>query len=691
MLKARNLDDQTFEEIVQAAQGRLPWLCPAWTDHNAHDPGITILELMAWYKELQQYHMNQFTQELQRKLLKLAGVTCRGAAPAACVVEVGPDEPGRPALSRLTTREGIPFELTQAIPCPRPVIAQVWVVQGARRMDVGELLGDRSITFQPFPETGGESAQLRIGFSRLGEGDLRLWFDVVPPAGTPRNPFSSPQQVPRLIRWSCEGAEETLLVRDDTHALSVSGYVTLRPEGEWPAGQGGLHWLTLTLEDPGCEESVRLSGLSAGRYPARQQETWARTHSFRAPAQGDWVVRLADAQAREGELAVFLRTEEGTWQQTDRWQAAADEEGKLLQLDARAAAQDGEKNVLVVSLDPAHSGRLLFDAKGLPGETFFLDLEGRTVLTESFALLCDTLHRDGQVRPALWRCVEDLYACGPRDRVFTYDPVRESITFGDGEHGALLHRGKGAVLAAEMTLSYCAGGNIPGGENLTFVDDGGGVRNQAASGGAAPETPDQAQARLLRELNTTRKCVCAADYERLARETPGLRVADAKALPAYDPEEPAGVSQLPTVTVVAVPAGREKRAVPDRRFLAAVQEQLDRVRPIGTRVKVIPPVYVELSVRVCVRGLEEGGEPALEEALRAFLSGCGIGGTLRAGDVYATVQAAPGVLQVREVDLRTTAPGCYQNGEGDIRLPRQAIPLLKELTVERLPVERMGH
>ena len=83
MLKARNLDDQTYEEIVQAAEGRLPWLCPAWTDHNAHDPGITVLELMAWYKELQQYQMNQFTDGLKWKLLKLAGISPRPAAPAA--------------------------------------------------------------------------------------------------------------------------------------------------------------------------------------------------------------------------------------------------------------------------------------------------------------------------------------------------------------------------------------------------------------------------------------------------------------------------------------------------------------------------------------------------------------------------------------------------------------------------------
>ena len=270
MLKARNLDDQTYEEIVQAAEGRLPWLCPVWTDHNAHDPGITILELMAWYKELQQYHMNQFTDELRCKLLKLAGITRRPAAPARCAVELGSEAPERLEGERLETREEIPFELAEAVPAQRPVLAQIRVVQGDRSRDVGELLGDRAITFQPFAQAGGECSALHIGLSQLGEGDLRLWFEVVPPEGTPRNPFSDPEQAPRTIRWTCLGAEGTRLVRDDTHALSVSGYVVLRPEGEWPAGGDGLHWLTLTLEDPGCEEEVRLSGVSAGRYSALQ-------------------------------------------------------------------------------------------------------------------------------------------------------------------------------------------------------------------------------------------------------------------------------------------------------------------------------------------------------------------------------------------------------------------------------------
>ena len=73
MLVPRKLDDQSFEQILQEAEGRLPWLCPAWTDHNAHDPGITLLELMAWYKEMQQYHMDQTTPALQKECSSCSG------------------------------------------------------------------------------------------------------------------------------------------------------------------------------------------------------------------------------------------------------------------------------------------------------------------------------------------------------------------------------------------------------------------------------------------------------------------------------------------------------------------------------------------------------------------------------------------------------------------------------------------
>ena len=130
--------------------------------------------------------------------------------------------------------------------------------------------------------------------------------------------------------------------------------------------------------------------------------------------------------------------------------------------------------------------------------------------------------------------------------------------------------------------------------------------------------------------------------------------------------------------------------MPDRRFLAEVQRQMDRVRPIGTQVKVVPPVDVELQAEVTLRGGEDDLEDAVRERLSAWLKESGIGGTLQAGNAWALIQNIPGVLQVREVNLSTTTPGCYQNEEGDILLPRRAIPRLGALRVERLPNRGSG-
>jgi predicted phage baseplate assembly protein len=686
MLNKRNLDDQSYRSIVEAALGRLPWLCPAWTDHNAHDPGITVLELMGWYKEMQQYQMNQFTDALKEKLLKLAGVYRRPAAPARCSVVLPEDGPARLAGARLKTPQGILFELERSAPARRTMIDRV----RAGDVELWEMLQAGGLTFQPFAFGGRENTELRIGLRQLGRDTLRLWFQVEEPEGVPRNPFRRSGQRPRELVWTLEGAGAVKPALDETHALSQSGYVEFALPENWRADPAdGLWWLTVRQTDPGCEESVRLSGLSACRWQAVQRETWARSFCFAAPEDRRWEIRLADAMARNAQLAVFLRRD-GGWEQTATYETERGPEGLLVRLDTTGTRQDGGDNVWVVCLDPARYGELLFDTAGLPGETISLHLDGKQVLPETFTLLCRTLDTDGQIRLLPWRCVDTFSACGPRDRVFLYDPLRETLTFGNGEYGSLVQKGEGAVLVTGMVLSLCGGGNIPAGAGLRFLDDKVPADNDAAVGGADLETTDEAAARFLRQLRDTEKCASAADYEHLARTTPGLRVAAAKALPGYDPDEPTGSGWSPTVTVVVVPASSGPRPRPDGRFLAEVQARLDRLRPICTRVRVIAPVYEEVYASVRLQGTETVTEETVRRLAEDYLSaaGAGIGGPVRPEELAARLQAMPGVLRVRQVDLRAPGPGCYQDASGDIRLARHAIPVLRELKLERIPEER---
>ena len=87
MLIPRKLDDQRYSDIVREAVGRLPWLCPQWTDHNGHDPGITILELMAIRISIAAVPDGSAHALLKRELLALAGVTPAPPQAAKCALE----------------------------------------------------------------------------------------------------------------------------------------------------------------------------------------------------------------------------------------------------------------------------------------------------------------------------------------------------------------------------------------------------------------------------------------------------------------------------------------------------------------------------------------------------------------------------------------------------------------------------
>src|SRR5262249_20226791 len=66
-----NLDDRTYADLVAEARARLPAYCPAWTDHNASDPGIMLVELFAWLAEMMLYRANRVPQRHVVTFLKL--------------------------------------------------------------------------------------------------------------------------------------------------------------------------------------------------------------------------------------------------------------------------------------------------------------------------------------------------------------------------------------------------------------------------------------------------------------------------------------------------------------------------------------------------------------------------------------------------------------------------------------------
>jgi hypothetical protein len=69
-----NLDDRTFDQLVDEAKALIPKHFPAWTDHNFSDPGITFLDLFAFLIENAIYQINRVPDRSLEHFASLLGV-----------------------------------------------------------------------------------------------------------------------------------------------------------------------------------------------------------------------------------------------------------------------------------------------------------------------------------------------------------------------------------------------------------------------------------------------------------------------------------------------------------------------------------------------------------------------------------------------------------------------------------------
>ncbi len=83
-LPVPQLDNTDFDQLSEFARGLIPRFSPRWTDHNLHDPGMTLLDLVCWVVDQQIYEIG-FVSD--RHILAFAALL--GLRPALATPAVG--------------------------------------------------------------------------------------------------------------------------------------------------------------------------------------------------------------------------------------------------------------------------------------------------------------------------------------------------------------------------------------------------------------------------------------------------------------------------------------------------------------------------------------------------------------------------------------------------------------------------
>jgi predicted phage baseplate assembly protein len=721
------LDDRRFDDLVADMVARIPAHTPEWTNPRPGDPGRTLIELFAWLGDALLYRVNLIPERQRMVFLRLLGLGLRPARAAGTVVQLAyaqPTELGAATLAAGAAVKGpVPFE-TRTEVTVLPVTAEAYIkraLDDAERARLSEVISGlqrihrvtgAAAPYETLRVFAGERAEAQGVDVFAASADRALWLALLaPPAprGTPQ-PTVNDQvraalggsaarvqlsvgvvpalQMPALFEDIAAPAPVPVVWEVSTRGRTAyeTDYLSVEPVAD--SGSEGAADTTRGLTRAG---TLRLP------LPAKDF-LWAPSNDVvenPAAGVGDAPPRVDDEE-RAGRIVAWLRL---------RPRPGADVRRLPLSWIGINAVEIDQRRTL--------SAQVLGASTGAPDQRF--RLPDGSVEAETLAVQVEEPSSGWRV----WNRVDDLAAISDdphvarEARVFELDAAAGKLRFGDGVRGRIPEGGMRVRLGSGR-FGGGAAGNLP---PLTLTEVSGRFVGQAATpalkvsqplptqGGADAETLDEAQRRIPALLRHRDRAVTALDYERLAREAPGVDVGRVMVLPRFMPrdrrfEVPGVVSVM---ALPALPLSGSPNPRPDRPFLERLHAHLAPRAPLATELYVIGCEYVPLGLATAVSLRDGYGREAVlydvREALKRLLWPLAPGGTdgggwtlgrdVREREVEVEISRVPGVREV--LGLTLFRKGVGEGGPQWQLLPRpaggaQVLPLLPWQLPELLTV-----
>lgn len=310
-----------WEQIVECAKERIPEICPYWTDFNVHDPGMALVELLAWLHEIQLFHMEQISDEHYKKYLKLLGmkrnrrrsgrtlITVSGGSPV--LIPAGTRfyagdiqfESGKPQM----TAEGIFDRFVSRSGGEETVLSGEWVREG------------KGLSLWPFGHSPQEGAEFTVAFTvPLAEKkNWRLYVDCesrypVPVKRVCEEAFDGhgfyPMADIRLEYRSVRGWELVKLAADETCHFIQSGSICFSLEEPMSREQPQLRFV---LKRCGYLIAPCITRISLAMVEVRQQETLKEERRCMGTGLPDQQFDLQERQLLQEELLVQVEEHDG--------------------------------------------------------------------------------------------------------------------------------------------------------------------------------------------------------------------------------------------------------------------------------------------------------------------------------------------------------------------------------------------
>lgn len=292
-----------------------------------------------------------------------------------------------------------------------------------------------------------------------------------------------------------------------------------------------------------------------------------------------------------------------------------------------------------------------------------------------------------------WReaaALNDLNSTGRGFVTQTDDDGKTSVIFGDGVHGARLPSGVENIQAVYRS-GIGKGGNVKAEQISLLLSRPPGLRDVInplrASGGADPESRDQARINAPLTLAALDRLVSVRDYQDFSRTYAGIGK-------AYAVELSDGRRQIVHVTV----AGAEDIPIDETSDLflnlrQALHDYGDPFQPLQLAVRELVLIVVSAKVRIAADYRWENVEPALRAALlEAFgFERRELGQSVCLSEVISAMQGVAGVVYV-DVDAFGGVPEKIPDAAAGRRLqtPAEIAKAVKAIAGQKQPAQHLA-
>jgi len=659
MLEWPHQEPMDLNQVISEVKKQLRNRHPQWTDHSPHDPGITILELLAYLKVNQHREIRTMGAANKMKFLELLDIQPR---PARCattdvIFSTRHRKAYLPSGTKLAANRII-FETLEGVTLYPNRLTGIWLekVEEEKERFSLELQAETNLQrgWHPFGSEPQPGNRFYLGFQEAfpSEVDLRLKFQLGQEYPVKRNPVNQEDEFYPLVDllWEYYGENRgkigwhPLTVKEDTtHQLLFPGFITYCMEGEplpvphlnpdqrideQADGQvedqaKGSFALRCTLLGGEYDVSPRIKNIFFHCHPVRQQESLSRSYTFNYRQFKEDRLYLDSHLAYFGQIRAFA-AHQGYWVELkeikDFYLEKEPETGtcrfRMWRIipsgdfapagekeDGPVEPDENQPVLKVVAVEQSFLEKAVFGSStGFINQSF--DLEMQPLLASEFSMMVGETLPDRRTGWIDWELMPNRHKAGRNDKCYQLDPTRGRISFGDNRNGEVPPRGKNNLLITDLAITRGEQGNIQSGNIHGFkeqdeVYQGLDVYQLFPSqGGREGEDLAQAEGRLLRELKVSQRAVRNDDFSRLARQTPGLIIEHVKTLPLFKP----GMEGYPEqkadncVTLVVEPYRASGQGKLTEAYRKNILRHLENHRLVTTVIHVVEPNYVGLEI-----------------------------------------------------------------------------------------------